>query len=234
MTAGRNGQDPGTPRAVRAIPDATVARLPLYLQALTRLTKARVLTASSEELADAVGVNPAKLRRDLSYLGSYGTRGVGYDVEQLHEQISHEVGLCRTWAVAIVGVGNLGQALAKFEGFSGRGFTVVALFDADERLVGTSVGDQLVRHIDYLGPVVTAERVTIGVLATPPSVSQELCDRLVEAGVTSILNFAPTSLNVPDHVRVRRVDLSRELQILAYHEQQKNQSTEPMAEVLVD
>jgi redox-sensing transcriptional repressor len=208
-------------RTVRGVPDATVARLPLYLRALTELAEHAVHTVSSEELAIAAGVNSAKLRKDLSHLGSYGTRGVGYDVELLVHQISRALGLTQDWSVVIIGVGNLGHALANYAGFASRGFRVAALLDADPAHVGERVGVLDVRHVDDLESVVRAESAAIGVIATPAGAAQEVCDRLVAAGITSILNFAPAVLVVPDGVDVRKVDLSTELQILAFHEQRK-------------
>jgi redox-sensing transcriptional repressor len=203
----------------RRIPEATVARLPVYLRSLLEAAEAKTRTISSERLADLAGVNAAKVRKDLSYLGSYGTRGVGYDVEYLLYQISRELGLTQDWPVVIVGVGNLGHALANYRGFSARGFRIAALFDADPDKVGERIGALSVRPIDDLGPVTRAERVAIGVITTPPQVAQEVADRLVEAGVTSILNFAPTVLTVPGHVSLRKVDLSIELQILSFYQQ---------------
>ena len=205
----------------RDVPDATVARLPLYLRALTEIAAHGVPTVSSEELALAAGVNSAKLRKDLSHLGSYGTRGVGYDVELLVHQISRALGLTEGWSVAIIGIGNLGHALANYGGFATRGFRVAGLLDADASHVGEPVAGLLVRHIDELEHIVRTEHVAIGVIATPATAAQDVCDRLVRAGVTSILNFAPTVLAVPDGIDVRKVDLSTELQILAFHEQRK-------------
>jgi redox-sensing transcriptional repressor len=186
------------------------------------LAERGVATVSSDELAEAAGVNSAKLRKDLSYLGSYGTRGVGYEVEYLRHQISREIGLTQDWPVVIVGIGNLGQALANYAGFASRGFRVVGLVDADPTRSGEVVAGLVVRHADDLEQVVREHRVAIGVIATPAGAAQHVCDRLVAAGVTSILNFAPTLLQVPDGVDLRKVDLSIELQILAYHEQRKN------------
>jgi redox-sensing transcriptional repressor len=205
----------------RGIPEATVARLPIYLRALTTLTERAIATCSSEELAIAAGVNSAKLRKDLSYLGSYGTRGVGYDVEYLRYQIAREIGVTQDWPVVIVGIGNLGHALANYSGFSSRGFRIVALLDNDPARPGERVGDMRIRAVDDLERVVEEHDVAIGVIATPAPAAQGVCDRLLAAGVTSILNFAPTVLSVPDGVDVRKVDLSIELQILAYHEQRK-------------
>ena len=208
-------------RPERGIPEATVARLPIYLRALIGLAVRGSATCSSEELAAAAGVNSAKLRKDLSYLGSYGTRGVGYDVEYLRYQIAREIGVTQDWPVVIVGIGNLGHALANYSGFTSRGFRIVALLDSDPARVGERVGDMRIRATDDLETVVEDHDVAIGVIATPAPAAQDVCDRLVRAGVTSILNFAPTVLAVPAGVDVRKVDLSIELQILAYHEQRK-------------
>ncbi len=208
-------------RGERGIPEATVARLPVYLRALTSLADSEVATASSEDLAAAAGVNSAKLRKDLSYLGTYGTRGVGYDVNYLRYQIAREIGLTQDWAVVIVGIGNLGHALANYSGFASRGFQVAALLDSDPARVGEAVGDLKIASLDDLDEIVRENAVAIGVIATPAEAAQGVCDRLVAAGVSSVLNFAPAVLTVPEHVDVRKVDLSIELQILAYHEQRK-------------
>ena len=208
----------------RPIPEATIARLPVYLRSLLELAEERgELTVSSEELARMAGVNAAKVRKDLSYLGSYGTRGVGYDVEYLLYQITRELGLTQDWPTAIVGAGNLGRALASYKGFSARGFEISALFDVDEAVIGTEVGGLVVRHVDELKEVVAEQGVTIGIIATPPSAAQEVADKLVDAGVRSILNFAPAVVKVPPDVQLRKVDLAVELQILAFH-QQRNQA----------
>jgi redox-sensing transcriptional repressor len=203
----------------RRIPEVTVARLPIYLRCLVELAEAKTATVSSERMGERTGVNAAKVRKDLSYLGSYGTRGVGYDVEYLLYQISRELGLTQDWPVAIVGLGNLGTALANYKGFTERGFRIVALFDADAATVGKEVAGQRIRHVEELGAVAAGSGVAIGIIATPAGVAQEVAERLVEAGVTSILNFAPTVLSVPDYVSVRKVDLSIELQILSFYQQ---------------
>ncbi|MBA2477228.1 MAG: redox-sensing transcriptional repressor Rex [Sporichthyaceae bacterium] len=218
MTVSRRATGPGRARG-RGVPDATVARLPLYLRILRALAEQGTSTVSSEELAAAAGVKSAKLRKDLSYLGSYGTRGVGYDVAYLVYQVSRELGLTQDWPIVIVGIGNLGHALANYGGFASRGFRVAALFDADPRRVGELVEDHEVLPMGELAPVVGELGAAIGVIATPAGAAQGVCDRLVAAGVRSILNFAPAVLAVPDGVAVRKVDLSIELQILAFHEQ---------------
>ncbi len=216
---GRGGPTGDAPEAVRAkqIPEAAVARLAVYLRVLSGMSEQGATTVSSEELSQAAGVNSAKLRKDLSYLGSYGTRGVGYEVSVLVSQIERILGLTRQHKVAVVGIGNLGHALANYGGFPGRGFPVEALFDLDADLIGVPVGGLPVSHMDDI-PRVCAERgISIGVIATPPTAAQSVCDRLVAGGVQCILNFAPVVLQVPAHIEVRKVDLAVELQILSFH-----------------
>jgi redox-sensing transcriptional repressor len=214
MTASRDGRD-------SRVPDATVARLATYLRVLTTLADRAVSTVSSEELAAAAGVNSAKLRKDLSFLGSYGIRGVGYDVATLTEQISRTLGLTVHRSVALIGVGNLGQALAGYAGFATRGFRIAALLDADPTRIGSRLRGLVVQDIADLDQVITENGITIAVLAVPASAAQDVCDRLVAAGVSSILNFAPVVLSVPTHVHLRKVDLAAELQILSFHETRK-------------
>jgi redox-sensing transcriptional repressor len=207
--------------ASRGIPDATVARLPVYHRVLAALQEDGVTTVSSEELAIACGVTSAKLRKDLSHLGSYGTRGVGYDVEFLSYQIARELGITQPWGVVLVGVGNLGRALVSYRGFASRGFRIVGLIDAQ-----VAIGDEnhRVRALADLREVVRMGNASIAVIATPADAAQEVCDRLVAAGITSILNFAPVVLSVPAGVEVRKVDLAVELQILAFHEQRRSET----------
>ncbi|WP_300606545.1 redox-sensing transcriptional repressor Rex [Trebonia sp.] len=204
------------------IPEATVARLPVYLRALYTLAERGVGTVASEELAVAAGVNSAKLRKDLSYLGSYGIRGVGYDVDYLVYQVSRALGLTQNWPVVIVGAGNLGRALANYGGFATRGFRIAAVLDTDQAMVGRELGSVVVRHVSELEAVVASQAIAIGVIAVPAGAAQAVCDRLVAARVTSILNFAPLVLTVPAGVDVRKVDLSIELQILAFHAQRRS------------
>ncbi len=202
-----------------------MARLPEYLRALHHIAETGNDTISSEGLAAAAGVNSAKLRKDLSHLGSYGTRGVGYDVALLIDQIEFTLGLTKRRAVALVGVGNLGHALAGYAGFASRGFRIAALFDADAARVGEPINGLAVRHISELDAVAAAESIAIGVIATPAAAAQDVADALVAAGVTSILNFAPCVLSVPEGVDVRKVDLAIELQILSFHEHRKSALT---------
>ena len=205
----------------RPIPEATVGRLPVYLRALVEMAEAGQSTISSEGLAEAAGVNSAKVRKDLSYLGSYGTRGVGYDVAYLIHQVRRELGLTQDWAVLIAGVGNLGHALANYKGFAERGFRVVALVDADRAKVGEIVGGIRVRHVDDMPSIVRENEVAIGIISTPAGAAQLVADQMVAAGIRSILNFAPAVITVPSEVSLRKVDLSIELQILGFYEQRK-------------
>lgn len=208
-------------RVRRRIPDATVERLPEYLRILVDLGDDDGDHMSSERLAELAGVNAAKVRKDLSYLGTYGTRGVGYDIAYLVYQIRRQLGLHHDWPVVIVGGGNLGQALAGYGGFSQRGFPVAGIFDVDPDKVGTIIGGVRVRHLSDLPQIVRSQGVSIGVIATPPTAAQDAADSLVHAGVTSMLNFAPVVLSVPHGVSVRKVDLALELQVLSFNEQRR-------------
>jgi redox-sensing transcriptional repressor len=213
--------DTGSGRPRRRIPEATVARLPVYLRSLLEVEADGQATISSERLAEMAGVNAAKVRKDLSYLGSYGTRGVGYDVEYLLFQMRRELGLTHDWPVVIVGVGNLGEALANYGGFGERGFPVRGLVDADARRVGQEVAGIEIVGVDALPALVREQGIAIGVIATPAQAAQEVADRLVAAGVASILNFAPAVLTVPEGVWLRKVDLAVELQILSFYQQRR-------------
>ncbi len=213
--------DVADPRLLAELPEATVNHLPVYLRTLSDLAEHGVATVASGALARAAGVTPAKLRKDLSYLGSYGVRGVGYDVGQLRRHIVAALGLTRDWPVVIVGMGNLGQALAKYGGFGSRGFRVRAVLDVDPAVVGTRSGALTVRPLCDLADAAAGLPTAIGVITTPASAAQDVCNRLVAAGISSVLNFAPLLLQVPDHVDVRKVDLGVELQILAFHERRK-------------
>ncbi|WP_104525830.1 redox-sensing transcriptional repressor Rex [Blastococcus atacamensis] len=205
----------------RTIPEATVGRLAVYLRVLTGLADGGRTTVSSGELASAAGVNPAGLRKDLSHLGSCGVRGVGYEVTALRERIARVLGAERSRACVLVGIGNLGTALADYAGFGSRGFRFVGLFDAAPSQVGQEIGGLTVQHMSELEATVAEHEATIGVIATPAEVAQSVCDRLAAAGIRSILNFAPVTLTAPVGVDVRPVDLSVELQVLAFLGQQR-------------
>jgi len=202
---------------VRDLPAATVARLPRYLEALTALSEDGERTVSSLGLARAVGLNPANVRKDLSFLGSHGTRGVGYEVAALTSAISLALGLTADRRVVIVGAGNLGTALASYDGFARRGFSIAAIVDIDPERVGTLIGAHRVEHADALAAIVAARGVSVAVLAVPASGAARAAVEAVAAGIGAILNFSSALLDVPDHVAVRSVDLSTELQILSFY-----------------
>lgn len=221
-TAGRRGGDRRAGRDGQAVPPSTVVRLPGYLRALEATAAIGAVLTSSDELAARAGVSPAQLRKDLSFLGSYGRRGVGYDVAHLREQITVVLGLSDVRRVLLVGVGNLGHALANYAGIAERGFVLVGLVDADPDVVGTTVAGLVVDPADDLEGVVARTGATIAVLTTPATVAQQVCDRLVAAGVVGVLTFAPGALRVPSHVDVRTVDVASELQILAFHDRARS------------
>jgi len=195
---------------------ATVSRMPRYLRLLDDIRETQS-TVSSGELAEAAGVNPANVRRDLSDLGFQGTRGVGYSVADLRSRIQKELGIEGRRRVAIVGAGNLGTALARYNGLRQRGFDVVAVYDVDARRIGSSIGDLVVSDAASIEKDCQDELYDMAILAVPAGAAQSVTDRLVAAGISSVLNFAPVRVSVPDEVPVRQVDLSTELQILSYY-----------------
>jgi redox-sensing transcriptional repressor len=208
---------------VDAMPRTTVARLPVYLRALLDEAIAGVTLLSSERLAALTGVGAATVRKDLASLGSTGIRGVGYDVRALVDQIAGSLGLHQPASMVIVGVGNIGRALAQYGGFGERGFRLVALFDVDPAKVGSDIAGLTVEPIDALARVIAESRPTIAIVAVPPDDAQEVVDRVVASGVTSILSFHPAKLTVPSHVVLRNLDLAVELEILAYMHSQPAQ-----------
>ena len=203
------------------IPDATVARLPVYLRCLAM--RAGTGTCSSEDLARTAGVNAAQVRKDLSFLGAQGVRGVGYDVDELKEEIRTALGLTHEFPVVIVGAGNLGRALANYRGFGEWGFSIAAIVDIDARRIGSTISGTTVEPMSELEELVRERGIEIGIIATPSDQAQSVGDRLTAAGIRSILNFAPTVINV-EAAEVRVVDLSTELQILAYHLQERSEA----------
>ncbi len=205
--------------ADQPISEATVGRLPDYLRTLVELAGDDVAGVSSKHLATQVGVNSATLRRDLSALGITGTRGVGYDVKYLLFEISRVLGVHQEWRVAVVGAGNLGQALVNYDGLTQRGFPIVVLFDNDESKVGSIMGGIVVHHVDHMAELVSELGVNVGIIATAAEAAQSIADAFVEAKIVSLLDFTAGPLAVPDHVVVRRVDLATELQILSFYQQ---------------
>jgi redox-sensing transcriptional repressor len=209
----------------RRIPEATVVRLPVYQRILAELVRNNVSTVSSEQLATLAAVNAAKVRKDLSLLGSFGTRGSGYDPRFLIAQIDRALGVDNNWTIAIVGIGNLGRALTNSQGFASGGFRITALFDVDPAVIGEEVKGLRVRHMDEIASLRSTERPSIGVITTPGWAAQEVANLLVRVGVTSVLNFAPRVLTVPAHVHLRYVDLSIELQVLGFYRSRLDERT---------
>ena len=195
-----------------------MARLPVYQRILEEMLRSGTATVSSEVLASAARVNAAKVRKDLSLLGSFGTRGAGYDAAFLIDQIDRQLGLDRVWPVVIAGIGNLGRALARSQGFAARNFRVAALLDTDPGIIGDEVDGVVIHHPDELGRVAKEVPLAIGVITTPASVAQRVADTMVGAGVRSNLNFAPRVLEVPSEVHLRYVDLSIELQVMSFYQ----------------
>ena len=198
------------------IPPATVKRLPLYLQCLEQIDSATG-GISSKKIAEIAKVNDAQVRRDLSYLGTLGTRGVGYDVSKLTNQIKLELGLVDGWTAIIVGIGNLGSALAHYGEFKERGFEIVGLFDTDPKKIGKQLAGLTIKPLDEMREVCAKNNVAIGIIATPEKVAENIADNLEVCGVKAILNFAPVFLKNKPGIKIRYVDLSQELQILSYY-----------------
>jgi redox-sensing transcriptional repressor len=198
-------------------------RLPVYQRILAELVRTNVATVSSEQLASLAAVNAAKVRKDLSLLGSFGTRGSGYDPAYLIDQIEQALGVDRNWTIAVVGIGNLGRALTNSEGFASRGFNVTAIFDVDPAVIGEEIKGLRVRHMDEIATLRSSERPAIGVITTPGWAAQQVANLLVAVGVTSLLNFAPRVLTVPPHVHLRYVDLSIELQVLGFYRSRQDE-----------
>ncbi|MGH9131300.1 MAG: redox-sensing transcriptional repressor Rex [Acidimicrobiales bacterium] len=209
------------------IPQATVARLPLYLRALAAMTAAGATTVSSKTLAARTGVNGANVRKDLAHLGTLGTRGAGYGAEVLLGAISSVLGVGEDRPLVIVGVGNLGRALAQYEGFSSRGFRVAGLFDTDPSKAGEAIAGVRIADPATLECFAGAVRPVIGVIAVPGYAAQNVADLMVAVGIASILNFAPSVIQVPEGVLVRQVDLATELQILGFYHRHRELAPEP-------
>ena len=205
-------------------------RLPVYQRILAELARGGVRTVSSEQLAELARVNAAKVRKDLSLLGSFGTRGSGYDPEFLIAQIDRALGIDENWSVAIVGIGNLGRALTNSAGFASRGCSVTMLFDVDPSVVDDEIRGIKVRHMDEIASLRPTECPDIGVITTPGWAAQGVADLLVRVGVTSLLNFAPRVLTVPPNVHLRYVDLSIELQVLGFYRARQEDVGRPGAD----
>jgi len=202
------------------IPRKTIYRLSLYLRCLVRLRENGIGTVSSEMLARAAGVKSTQLRKDLAYFGTFGTRGLGYDVAALSKKIADELGTSRLQPVILVGVGNLGLALLSYRGFEKEGFEIVAAFDADPRRKRDTKTKQAIYGMDELPQFIGKQNIKMAILSVPASVAQEVANQLIQAGIVGILNFAPIVLSVPEEVMVNNVNLAIELENLSYFTQE--------------
>jgi redox-sensing transcriptional repressor len=199
------------------IPDIIVSRLPVYLRALRHLKTRGKLTTSSQELGAAVGLSAAQIRKDLSQFGGFGKQGTGYNIEFLIEKLRDILQVKQVWDVAVIGMGDMGHALSRYQGFKDRGFRVAMLFDNDPTKIGTQVGDFIIRDAGEMIPAIRTAGIKLAMLCVPAMQAQEVTDRLVEAGVKAILNYAPINLTVPPGVRVQYLDPSTGLQRMTYY-----------------
>ncbi len=199
------------------VPDIVIGRLPIYLRALTLLSESGQEFTSSQELGHKLGIGSAQIRKDLSHFGEFGKQGTGYEVNFLREQISKILHVDRDWAVALVGFGDLGQAIARYGGFAAKGFHIEAVFDNDPEKIGEVVNGKVVQNIDTLKDVISRQKIRMAVIATPASVAQEVADQLIEAGVEAILNYAPINLAVPQRIQVQYIDPVAHLQRMTFY-----------------
>ncbi len=205
---------PDTPRA--KAPQLAIRRLSMYYRTLAALREQGVGNVSSEHLSTLTGSTAAQVRRDLAYFGSFGRRGVGYEVESLQSHMKEILGIGEGWPMALVGVGNLGSALLAYDGFPRQGFRIVEAFDSDPRRVGTVIRDVVVKPMDQFGETIQERHIAMALLAVPAKAAQAVTEQLIDAGVRCLLNFAPISLKVPSHVYLASVDLSIEVEYLSY------------------
>ena len=199
------------------IPDIIIGRLPIYLNALQQLSDRGVQTTSSQELGGIVGISAAQIRKDISQFGEFGKQGTGYSIPFLIEKLSHILKVDRIWEVAIVGMGDVGRALANYNGFANRGFHVEMVFDNDPGRIGTKEGDFTVLDAADMAEKIKGHKIKVAMIAVPAASAQDVADQLVKAGVKAILNYAPTSLNVPEDVHVQYVDPVTHLQRMTYY-----------------
>ena len=200
----------------KRVPEGTISRLFIYLREITALTKLNIHTISSAELGERINLSDAQVRKDLGYFGQFGVSGAGYNTGELKNALEKILGKDKTWNVAVVGVGHLGSALLTYPGFKERRLNIVAAFDSDARKIGRQLKDVTIQSIDELPKIIEEKKVSIGIIAVPVKEAQDVADKLIKAGIKCILNFAPVSLNVPENVKVKDVDLSRELETLSY------------------
>ncbi len=199
------------------IPDIIIGRLPIYLRALQRMAEKGKKTTSSQELGDYVGISAAQIRKDISQFGEFGKQGTGYSIPFLIDKLREILRVDRMWDVAVVGVGAVGHALVRYQGFANRGFRITMIFDVDPAKIGTKVGDFVVEDAAKLTDRVRAAKLRIAMLAVPAAAAQDVADCLVQGGVKAILNYAPTNLNVPKGVHVQHIDPATHLQRMTYY-----------------
>ena len=199
------------------VPDIVIGRLPIYLRALTHLLNAGQEFTSSQELGQILGIGSAQIRKDLSHFGEFGKQGTGYEISYLSEQISKILNVDHDWSVALVGFGDLGQAIAHYGGFKSKGFHIDVVFENDPEKIGLSSNQGVVQPIKELVNVIKAQKIKVAIIAVPAADAPEVAGLLVDAGVRAILNYAPITLNVPDHVRVQYIDPIVHLQRMTYY-----------------
>ena len=209
-------------KAIRKISDSTIHRLSIYYRALLGLEREGYETISSKELAKREKLTPAQVRKDLSFFGSFGTRGLGYPVKELKQRISEILGLNKMWNVALVGVGNIGSALVSYKEFAKQGFIIKLIFDNDQRKIGSNHKGIIISDIANIGQLLNDNDISIVVITVPASAAQKVCDDVVGAGVKAILNFAPVSLKVPDNVVLLNENMAIELEHLSFSLTNKN------------
>lgn len=200
----------------KKVPEGTISRLFIYLREITELAKVNVKTISSADLGERSNLSDAQVRKDLGYFGQFGVSGSGYNIIELKEALEKILGRDKTWNVAVAGVGNLGSALISYPGFKELGLKVVVAFDSDARKSGKHIKDIAVKSSDQMQKEIADKKISIAILAVPAKNAQEVAENLIKAGVKHILNFAPVALNVPEDIKVKNVDLSRELEVLSY------------------
>jgi redox-sensing transcriptional repressor len=201
----------------KPIPDIVVGRLPVYLRALSHLAAEGTLVTSSHELGKRLGISAAQIRKDLSHFGEFGKQGTGYNVAFLRDQLKHILHVDREWPVALIGIGDLGRALAHYGGFVDRGFRIVALFDSDPAKIGQHIGELEIMGMDQLGEVVAGRGIQIAMIAVPAATAQKVAEQCVAAGIKSILNYAPISLSLPEGTRVQYLDPVTHLQRMTHY-----------------
>ena len=199
------------------VPDIVIGRLPIYLRALTLLYEEGHEFTSSQELGQKLGIGSAQIRKDLSFFGEFGKQGTGYEIKYLHDQISQILKVNRDWAVALIGFGALGQAIANYGGFASKGFHIEVIFDSDPNIIGNSFEGRDIQDIANLAEVITRQKIKVAIIATPVHVAQHVADQLIKVGVQAILNYAPITLTVPGNVQVQYIDPVVHLQRMTYY-----------------